>query len=326
MTERFRPFLEASEPRSVVEFLPDEFFLIVPILRVKAARGGMIESTIVSFIDKFMNLINQVTGSTSSTPSPSSSETVPSPNSNTSTEPIKFHLSELQIENELKRLKQAIPKLNNLDDLIDELGYPSKVSSFIRTLLAGGASESANRWLINILDEQGWKELKDAIEVIIQEGSIPHLDNVLTQDSGWNKAACALLGCPKVQISRFQQIFLSSSGLGGIVKLWSDSQERRRKQIISGHPLTSPPKEVLQVHDVLCPVKRVEMEVSDIVDIPNVLSVISANYLVKSLTVFSNSSQYVTKGSYGCIQSNYWNFRIESSCFTRKLEIRKKQL
>ena len=54
MLERFRPLTDAAEPLkgAGADFIPDEFFLLLPLLRIRASQGGMLEAVLVSVVDK----------------------------------------------------------------------------------------------------------------------------------------------------------------------------------------------------------------------------------------------------------------------------------
>ncbi len=286
MLERLRPMTEAAQPQLMTgdDIIPDEIFLLVPVLRARAQQGGLLEGTIVSVVDNVMQFLENMTGGGAAAPAAAAASAPGGPRASMST---NNDVSEAEIDRELAQLVAAIPALGeDFDVLSEQLGLPPAAVSFMRTAgAAGGARGFAKRYLIESIDKKGWDELRAALRDVRQQKpplQLPHMDLVLQEGSAWNRAVAAVLGCPRVQLSRTQSFFASTVGLSGLVNLWSAAQQRRRQADARdpGH-LSAASIEALQLPlNALCPV----LEYQGFDDLPGVLSVVSATFTAQSLT------------------------------------------
>ena len=218
MLERFRPLTDAAEPLkgAGAEFIPDEFFLLLPLLRIRAAQGGMVEAVIVSLIDKGLHYVNKMF------------EAPPPENSAGSVQDIQAELTEAEVSREIDQLLAVMPALADPDAVISSFGLPSKAAAIARTAIAGGGGSASRKWFLEKVDRKGWNALCIALRQVRQEKPPLVIDEVLRKDSAWNKAAMAVLGCPRIQLSGTQCLLASGAGLGSLVDLWREAQQRRR--------------------------------------------------------------------------------------------------
>ncbi len=63
MLERFRPIAAVADPQLGTDIIPDEVFLLIPALRARAAKGGILESFIVDIVDRFTAMLQDQTKS-----------------------------------------------------------------------------------------------------------------------------------------------------------------------------------------------------------------------------------------------------------------------
>ena len=288
MLERFKPLTAEAIPHGGTDIIPDEIFLLIPALRAKAAQGGIIEVVLVSLVDKVAAFLD-------SWQQPANPATKPGAGSGIDAKNLKPELSREEVSALILKLRKAIPELNDVETLVDNLGLPPKVLSFAQTYLAANGSdpELVVKWILDNVDKKGWMGLSTALNDACKARRPPHLNLILQDGTPWNRATLAVLGCPQVQLSRTQVYIAGHVGLGGIVSLWKSAQKFRRSDDARdpGHLSASAANAIKVPLEDICPLQ----EYNGFDDLHGVLVVERATYVADAMTgLVASKTQDVT--------------------------------
>jgi hypothetical protein len=128
MLSRFDPLVEAAAPTSGNDdgpsFIPEEIFLLIPVLRIRAKQGGVVEAVVVDLFDKI-----------------SEAMAGPKPEPKAHPEPVaQARLSEKTFDDEIQKLLVRVPELRDVENVIQNFGVPEKAKDI---LLAAASPEGA---------------------------------------------------------------------------------------------------------------------------------------------------------------------------------------
>ncbi len=119
MLSRFQPLTEASSPASGSgpSMVPDEIFLLIPVLRIRAKQGGLVESVLVEVIDRVDEALNP-----------------PAPPARPVLLETAAPVSGAAFDAELARLLARLPGLRDVPAVVAQCGAPPKALEILQGL------------------------------------------------------------------------------------------------------------------------------------------------------------------------------------------------
>ncbi len=128
MLSRFDPLVEAAAPskNDGPSFFPEELLLLIPVMRIRAKQGGVVEAVVIDIVDKISDAF-------SGNGSKSQPAAVNEPNT-------YVRLSEKAFDDEIEKLVTRLPELRDLETVIanvgvSEKGNPQRVVLLVLTFL-----------------------------------------------------------------------------------------------------------------------------------------------------------------------------------------------
>ena len=275
MLEEFQPLADSSTSvQDGPSLIPEEIFLLIPIMRVRAKNGGLVESVVVDIFDQVSDALASM-GQTSSAPASTASK-------------LPAALSQDELMRQVHLLVHDIPELEDVQDVVRNAGLGSKGADLIVAALTDDNLLKLRDWMVESLDADAWHSLVASLERVRKEARPPTLDLILEESSAWNTAARAVLGSEAVTLSWTQTIGLQSVGLGSLVALYKSSQETRRLALLKDpSQLDDATRALVQSKlESMCPLEERTMKLGakPLENIANVLCVESANMTAHSLT------------------------------------------
>lgn len=145
MLERFQPLADNVTPVSGSNgpsFVPDEIFLLIPLLRVRAKKGALLESIIIDLYDKIVDGISEERSDANNQTAKDVKPSGPSA------------ITEAEFDKEIKEIKAAIPEFKDLDKTIRESGIPSKAAELLVSALTEENQEKLRTWILETMDRR----------------------------------------------------------------------------------------------------------------------------------------------------------------------------
>lgn len=305
---RFKQLLETAKPMKLhgSELIADEFFLIIPALRAKAAKGGMVEGFIVGLVDSVWIPIQNAIANMAQKQGEKAKE---QPHNNGSSSGDDVGFSKEELDTDLDELFLAIPELTDVDLIIDGLGISKSAGGWIKSYVNSPSfvgpdgsvdvKENVRKFMWEKLPLETVEQIKPLLQRLKNEQQLPTLKLLLERGSAWNRLAMIVLGRPEVEISRVQSFLASSVGLGNFVELWVMAQnERKTKENLALRITKKRVRSEMHSLDELCRIESVEYQCGNSLPSPvptGVLEVLKADYTVNSLTgLFGASTRDVT--------------------------------
>lgn len=225
MLERFAPLASHAKPSESTGpgIVPDEIFLIIPVLRARAKKGGMVESIIIDLYDQIVAAAS----------SDKAVETYKKNTGNNNNNNVNASINARDFDLEVRALVQAVPSLSDLESVIQNAGISEKAASLLIASLTDENVAKLREYILKEMDDLTWRHIKSALVLVKQNPSPLTLEQILKQGSPWNALASAVLEWDKIQLTWTQTMGLQAVGLSGLLQLWRASQERRKRENVS---------------------------------------------------------------------------------------------
>lgn len=292
MLERFQPLADVAVPVSSVEgvssgpsLVPEELYLLIPVMRLRAKKGGIMEAIIVDFYDRVVEAL----AADEKDPKRSAS-------SGGGVAPSGKQLDAAEFDAQLAALLESVPILGTPEQAIADAGLGSKATQLLLAAFSPDNALKLRAWALANVDATTWALIRASLGPVKSEGQPPTLGRITTAGSAWNHFALALLGCPALQLSWAQGVGLTSVGLSPLVELYHSAQAKRRRDDARS-PSTLPPEALAKLKVPLDQFTEVVTRTVPLgaagnpPDIAGVLCVESAHLLAHSLTRLLSDTQ-----------------------------------
>lgn len=338
MLARFEPLTDAAVPNPdfAESYLPEEVYLIVQALRVRAKQGRTLELAIISVLDRVLKKFMKedkpkkdskplpasahAQSSSSSSSSASSSASLPRVGSENDLADIEqaspsalaaaAEISEDEVRNELKRLFEAYPPLSDLKKVISELGLSKNAASLLSGMAPQESTpETFTKFVLTKLDKYSWNIMREGlIQVRKNAEPLPTMDLINSASSGWHKVLSGIFSSSSIQFTGTQRFMAKYAGLGDIINIWSEAQEKREKAKAAADASGSKrannrlPTPAVNVLSDLCPLEIYEGPATVL---EGILSIASVRFVKASMTkLFNDKTEDVTESAKMALQKD----------------------